>query len=371
MAIRNNKLGGEDFVNGEVLYDYDLDDTFNAVVDKMLPLQENIAENAINIAVLQYTNSVTDIPHDYIQVDVFSNADGYNNTVNTTDTTSCFNASYYKNTEALLDNPTVTYDCYGYSSGSNAVYSNTAYTTSDKLYACSYTCGRYCKYAYGTINGNFVMDVNYITRDLTFWTCMCICTRYYVRSHVRNSVIVSDSNGTSCSIVSHNLCKGYGDCNIFCSYIDNICIMKTDDEYIKYFVNSVLIACLCCDFHFIRLYNYSCSGDSNNTCGYGWVKSYLTKNVNGYLNSTIQTNEIDFEQELKTFYLTYDGVLENNTSIDVDIYDSCCGLLYCCANTNETITLPNNTGKIYSKLNQRTTCELNKSCIKSYAILVD
>lgn len=31
MTIRNSKLGGQDFQDGEVLYDYDLDDTFNAI----------------------------------------------------------------------------------------------------------------------------------------------------------------------------------------------------------------------------------------------------------------------------------------------------------------------------------------------------
>jgi len=33
MAIRNAQLGRTDFVNGEVLYDYDLDDTNNAIID--------------------------------------------------------------------------------------------------------------------------------------------------------------------------------------------------------------------------------------------------------------------------------------------------------------------------------------------------
>lgn len=36
MAIRNAKLGGSDFIDGEVLNDYDLDDTFNAVAFRSL-----------------------------------------------------------------------------------------------------------------------------------------------------------------------------------------------------------------------------------------------------------------------------------------------------------------------------------------------
>ena len=34
MAVRNALLGGTDFVSGEVLYDYDLDDTLNALIGK-------------------------------------------------------------------------------------------------------------------------------------------------------------------------------------------------------------------------------------------------------------------------------------------------------------------------------------------------
>jgi hypothetical protein len=33
MAVRNSKLGGTDFANGEVLYDYDLDDTNNTIIN--------------------------------------------------------------------------------------------------------------------------------------------------------------------------------------------------------------------------------------------------------------------------------------------------------------------------------------------------
>jgi len=40
MAIRNSKLGGSNFVDGEVLYDYDLDDTNNAIIDSNAILAE-------------------------------------------------------------------------------------------------------------------------------------------------------------------------------------------------------------------------------------------------------------------------------------------------------------------------------------------
>ena len=43
MSIRNAKLGGTDFTDGEVLYDYDLDDTNNAIIDLLCPVGGIIA----------------------------------------------------------------------------------------------------------------------------------------------------------------------------------------------------------------------------------------------------------------------------------------------------------------------------------------
>ncbi len=51
---------------------------------------EDTLKTAIEITNLQYLDSVTDIDHDYMVVDVMTDTTGYNNTVCTGDTTSAF-----------------------------------------------------------------------------------------------------------------------------------------------------------------------------------------------------------------------------------------------------------------------------------------
>ena len=97
MAIRNNKIGGNDWTGGEVLYSQDLNDTFDAVVNGLS--NKATARNSYVINLNQ-----GNFPNDYmICVDKFNTAEGDNNTVDITNTTTVFNDSYYRNTLTSTD----------------------------------------------------------------------------------------------------------------------------------------------------------------------------------------------------------------------------------------------------------------------------
>ncbi len=84
MTIRNDKIkNGADYLNGEVLYDYDLDDTNNAIIEFA---GAGMAENAYRI--LQANNVYTN--GDHFVVDEFTDATGTKNTVNTGSTNCAY-----------------------------------------------------------------------------------------------------------------------------------------------------------------------------------------------------------------------------------------------------------------------------------------
>lgn len=76
MGERNTNIGGTDW-SSEFLLTPDLNDTFNAL--------GAMARGSANAAYLNYTNS--DINQGYLGADKFTDATGYNNTIDTTNTT--------------------------------------------------------------------------------------------------------------------------------------------------------------------------------------------------------------------------------------------------------------------------------------------
>lgn len=58
MAIRNPKLGGTEFSNGEVLYDYDLDDTFDAVAYRLIDKDDTPVTHNTTTAINAYTVNI-------------------------------------------------------------------------------------------------------------------------------------------------------------------------------------------------------------------------------------------------------------------------------------------------------------------------
>ncbi len=101
MAVKNDCFGGTSISDGYIYTVADFNDTYDAVYDcqnyvltkNIESNTESILENSINIAKLQYCESLTDIDHDYMVVDVFTDSTGYNNTISTTESSSCYFSS--------------------------------------------------------------------------------------------------------------------------------------------------------------------------------------------------------------------------------------------------------------------------------------
>ena len=88
MAIRNNKLGGNNW-DDERLYDYDLNDTFDGVIDEHRKLGIGVAQNAYQT--LQSNNIFEN--KDFLAADEFVTETGTNNTK--TGGTTLFNGDKY------------------------------------------------------------------------------------------------------------------------------------------------------------------------------------------------------------------------------------------------------------------------------------
>jgi len=85
MAIRNNKLGGNDWQFQETnLASSDLNDTFNAVIDKANTIGVGVAQNAYQT--LQANNIFQN--KDFLAADEFVTASGTNGTINTGNSTA-------------------------------------------------------------------------------------------------------------------------------------------------------------------------------------------------------------------------------------------------------------------------------------------
>ncbi len=122
MAIRNTKLGGTDFANGEVLYDYDLDDTNNIIINAV---GVGHAENSYKM--LQIADVFTNGPN--TAADEFIDATGTKNTVNTGTSTAYWETSLGKyildyTNEASGDVTATTQSSGSWATTSNAFDSN-------------------------------------------------------------------------------------------------------------------------------------------------------------------------------------------------------------------------------------------------------
>jgi len=85
MAIRNNLIGGTDWVDGEVLYSVDLNDT----IDRIAVIVTSSV--SVGTAQLCYKHIVDDASftnEEYLAADIFSDSDGLNDTVNTGSSTA-------------------------------------------------------------------------------------------------------------------------------------------------------------------------------------------------------------------------------------------------------------------------------------------
>lgn len=90
MAIRNDNLGGTDFTDGEVLFDYDLDDTVDELLKQIGTGQAQLAYQTLQ------ANNVFD-NKDFLVADEFVSETGTNSTLNSGSTTGLYDETndYY------------------------------------------------------------------------------------------------------------------------------------------------------------------------------------------------------------------------------------------------------------------------------------
>lgn len=203
----------------------------NLLYGNFIGMRSTEAETAMNIAKLQYCNSIQDINHDYMVVDVFTDSSGYNNTICTACTTSTYYNSelngIYSNYYCINYNPYINnyYSCCYHADTTTpsptqcicAVNSRLSSTYSITLACISsavsiYTCGKGC---FSTnFNKNF-SNVKYFCfcincNLINSWGCWS-CSACIVLSS--RYCIFGSNDDTSCNINSPN-CHTGGSNNI-------------------------------------------------------------------------------------------------------------------------------------------------------------
>jgi hypothetical protein len=96
-------------------------------------IKASMLENAVNVAKLQYCASVTDIDHDYMVVDVFTDSTGRFDTVNVCNNTCCF-SNYFDTTCTCCS-----LVCCSFTSGTYTI-THSVCTANGILHNCIYAC---------------------------------------------------------------------------------------------------------------------------------------------------------------------------------------------------------------------------------------
>jgi hypothetical protein len=98
MAVRNELLGGTDWEDAETLYAADLNDTFDKVTGELSSAVKLIGLNALYILDLTAQNSLTAGINANFERDIYTDSDGYLDTIDTGNTTAIFLTDKYQNT---------------------------------------------------------------------------------------------------------------------------------------------------------------------------------------------------------------------------------------------------------------------------------
>jgi hypothetical protein len=380
------------FVNGTVADADEVNENFRAVDNA-----ETVLENSINIVKLQYCASVTDVDHDYMVVDVFTDSNGYNNTLCLDNITNCNRsydstcASYICCISSCYLNNTFTftnYYCNGcfchnlnidtsggsgaagdaYANFTGCIFLNNTIDISNidyfKYNMCICHCS--CYRCSGTHRACTFSCLN-LTWDYGNWSCVlnapninCACwgTRNTILEYFKISTncwkVYKDSSYL-CDITLTQLCDLPKVC-ITCGWIRNR--NSTDDA------NSSSIGMRICYMDF-------CTIDKNGT-----TSCYLSSALNGYYRNTqfctecitetkIVTVPIEYSQAAQSSYLTLDK--SGAGTILYNVYDATTS---CKIGDNLQLNTHNLlTACVQCHYYEIIQCSDAVSCIKSYAIL--
>ncbi len=381
MAIRNVLLGGTDWIDGEILYADDLNDTEDASVNQIISSKSNIAENSMQIVVLSYENSVADIDRDYMVVDMFNDATGYNNTICTDDTTSTFNVGcYYNNLSSCTGLSYCDATFYCCCTNNSAGSGTTAYMccigecglcSVEFVICCT---GSVCNFgsnigdSFISINSYdsiFLQAVNTGCNNLVAGTGDCIIiNRSNKLEFEDSSVLTLTSSQCFVSGASSDTCY-------CCLY--NIELKKVSDGVFNVYVDDVLT---CTNISTCGFKSITCvcgigiaaggGGQYVKVCGVVSMLHTICAYTNE--NTDITTISYDFGKDINNIYLSYNGTVVSNDDLAIDVYKTSDDSVLLCEGTpKELNSLCAAEQCMYFKIKQKNT---GLSCIKNYAILV-
>jgi hypothetical protein len=366
MVVISDCYGGTNLTCESRAYYQDFNETFEAVYDctnqivdnRTANLTQNILENSINIVKLQYENSLQDIDHDFMIIDVMTTSVGYNNTINTTISNSHYSFSglngYYSGytcqtsliETACLQSPN-SVSCINTTNCSFYV-GKTALTA-----GCAFICG------YFSSNYNFAKTPNFSFK-LCNTVCVCACTA----SCVAHAIVKTENfAGAYCC----NVCiAGVG--NVSCNFLNCYCYVYVSGTNYDFYLNN---SCVCQ----VSLANFPCVIFCNCICG-----NPNTPSANNYActflldfcicatnNVSFYTIPIVYATSVSTSYLVLDKA--GSGTVLYDVYDA--------NNTSTAISTSLSVNTLHS-LPVATQCHIYKinqlndgvSCIKSYAVAV-
>lgn len=362
MSVRNTCFGGSTNWTSEALLSPDLNDTFTATFDCNKGVANSVVsyslENAMNIAKLQYSTSITDITHDYMAVDVMTDSTGYNNTVSSTLSTSCYNSSgltgFYDNQYLKLVCPSITYCCRlgSYTTGFAISFTNygiTATACSDAGSVAS-TCvcsgDLFCTSNIKSICfsalccGNLTGGAPACTANRQLLICITNSNDNYSTSYnVTTNVNISTVNNYEYRCLSPNT---------FCFYKNSVGVCQTT---INLFPNIILCTCLL---------------TSTNPSVTGIVKVCYYNICILCDASKIRTVPLNYVTSVNTVYMDTDKT--GSGTVVYNVYNS--NNTSTALSTSLTLgclhTITSSTSHVYEIVQ----CNDAVSCIKSYAVAV-
>lgn len=311
-------------------------------------------ENAFNIAKLQYCSSLTDVSHDYMIVDIFTQNCGYNTSVCVASTTSCFNSSalngYYDNRLSKTVCPSVI-TCTGGGSGP------TYHVVTAQCYGmCATSCA----------NGTNTAEV-------------CVCTG----SQFSLTGVKQFCFNAYC--FASNYAGGYYTCTLICitGSHDNFCVSRYScaDQALSvtncYCYTCISSGCYCfycngaakCAVSLTALPNIDVCICAASTCQLG-VTNTVQVCYSGFCvlcdALKIQTNNVVYANPIKTVF--YNDERFGTGTITYNVINATTGCCLCTglvANCLYTMTCC-----VACHRYEIIQCNDNISCIKSYAIVV-
>jgi len=360
---------------------------FNQLYYQFKSGDESIAENAMQIVVLSYDASLSDIERDYMVVDMFSDSTGYSDTICTADTTSDYSSGdcwYCTDSCAVTQRNTMyQYCCVDTCSCKNAgdTFSTVICVTdeahcvclctyragpSGAVYSCatSNICGCACLWDLTALSE---LDLRICTSNLIY-ACNCstsacltnvLCLTNSFSQTISGLASCSASGGVCtincCQYICINVCNVDGTCwDVYC---DGTCVCNTT------------CSCLC----YINNVDMCGNGNVSSSCSCVVSLNYVcVANVVTLSNSVIATNAYDFGENISSVYLSYDGDVGTNANIAIDVFKtSDDSVLLCNCPAGERHTLCEANQCVYFHVKQNIDCQASaNSCLCNYAILV-